>query len=98
MDLALLFVPYLAMANVLTFAAYGVDKLRAIHGEYRIAESTLLTLGFVGGSPGGWFAQRFFKHKTHQRGFQSRFRYIVQVQLATAVVTGAALVMPSLAH
>jgi uncharacterized membrane protein YsdA (DUF1294 family) len=98
MELLLLYGTYLAMANALTFAAYGVDKLRAIHGDYRIAESTLLTLGFVGGSPAGWFAQRYFKHKTYKRGFQSRFRFIVQLQLATTVVMGAAIVIPSWAY
>src|ERR1700743_415788 len=94
MQFALFIGSYLAMANVLTFAAYGVDKLRAIHGEYRIAESTLLTLGFVGGTLVGLSAQRYFKHKTYQKRFQSRFRFVVQVQLATMVVSGAALVMP----
>jgi uncharacterized membrane protein YsdA (DUF1294 family) len=98
MQIAFFVATYLAMVNVLTFAAYGVDKIRAIHGEYRIAESTLLTLGFVGGTLGGWYAQHYFKHKTYKRGFQARFRFVMQVQLATVVVSGAAMVMANLAH
>ena len=94
MQIAFFVATYLAMVNTLTFAAYGVDKLRAIHGDYRIAESTLLTLGFIGGSVAGYAAQRYFKHKTYKRGFQSRFRFIVQVQLATLVVSLAVLVVP----
>ena len=69
-------------------------KVTVVHGDYRIAESTLLTLGFIGGSVAGYAAQRYFKHKTYKRGFQSRFRFIVQVQLATLVVSLAVLVVP----
>lgn len=35
--------------NILTFAVYGIDKLKAKHGKWRIPELTLLALAFAGG-------------------------------------------------
>ena len=60
-------------ASVLCFVLYGVDKAAARAGRDRISESTLLSLGFVGGWPGALVAQQVFRHKTSKRSFQVRF-------------------------
>ena len=38
--------------NVITFMVYGIDKLKAQKGKWRIPEATLLLLAIVGGSIG----------------------------------------------
>lgn len=38
--------------NVITFMVYGIDKLKAKKGKWRIQEATLLLLAIVGGSIG----------------------------------------------
>ena len=60
-------------ASVLCFVLYGVDKAAARAGRDRISESTLLSLGFVGGWPGAIVAQQVFRHKTSKRSFRLRF-------------------------
>ena len=71
-----------AGASVLCFVLYGVDKAAARAGRDRISESTLLSLGFVGGWPGAIVAQQVFRHKTSKRGFRVRFRVSVAVNVA----------------
>ena len=62
-----------AGASLLCFVLYGVDKAAARAGRDRISESTLLSLGFVGGWPGAIVAQQVFRHKTSKRSFRLRF-------------------------
>ena len=45
---------YLIFINIITFMVYGIDKLKAKKGKWRIPESTLLLLAIVGGSIGVW--------------------------------------------
>ena len=63
---------YAAMSTV-TFIAYGVDKLRARSGQWRVSEATLLVMGFVGGWPGAIVAQQLFRHKTRKARFRQAF-------------------------
>jgi uncharacterized membrane protein YsdA (DUF1294 family) len=62
-----------AGASALCFVLYAVDKSAARGGRDRIPESTLLSLGFVGGWPGAIVAQQVFRHKTAKRTFRVRF-------------------------
>lgn len=66
------FYGYLGMSAV-AFAAYGIDKLRAISGAWRTPEATLHTLGLLGGWPGAIPAQLLFRHKTAKASFQTTF-------------------------
>jgi uncharacterized membrane protein YsdA (DUF1294 family) len=66
-------------ASVLCFVLYGVDKAAARAGRDRISESTLLSLGFVGGWPGAIVAQQVFRHKTAKQSFRLRFWLSVAV-------------------
>ena len=43
---------YLIVINVVTFTVYGIDKLKAKQGSWRISEATLLLLAVIGGSIG----------------------------------------------
>ncbi len=55
---------YLIALSIITFIVYGVDKLKAKAGAYRIPEKVLLALSLLGGAPGGIIAMRLFRHKT----------------------------------
>jgi len=72
--------------NIITFAAYWLDKQYAKQGSLRIPESTLLLLALVGGSPAALLARRFFSHKTRKNAFVLRFRLILCLQLALVML------------
>ncbi len=55
--------------NLVTYTFFQADKDRAIHGEIRIPERTLLFLALSGGSLGAKIAQRRFYHKTQKQPF-----------------------------
>ena len=57
------------LVNVLTFAAFRLDKQRALAGEWRVPENTLLMLATLGGWPAAKIAQRAFRHKTRKQSF-----------------------------
>ena len=63
---------YLVM-SVVCFIAYAIDKSAAIAGRRRIPESTLISLGLVGGWPGAIVAQQRLRHKSVKAGFRSAF-------------------------
>lgn len=60
---------YLAAVNLITFTAFGIDKWKAVHKQWRIPEKTLLGLSFIGGAAGGLVAMHLFHHKTRKRKF-----------------------------
>jgi uncharacterized membrane protein YsdA (DUF1294 family) len=76
--------------SALCFVLYGVDKTAAHAGRGRIPESTLLSLGFVGGWPGALVAQQVFRHKTGKPSFRLRFWLSVVVNAAAFAGFGLA--------
>lgn len=78
----LLAASYLLAVNLLTIAAFAIDKRRAERGRRRTPEADLLFLAFAGGSPGAWLAIRLFRHKSSKRAFQRRLARVVLLQLA----------------
>lgn len=59
----------LAVTNLWTFFAFGVDKRRARLNKPRTPESTLLLLAAVGGAVGAWLAVRVYRHKNRKKAF-----------------------------
>ena len=59
---------YSAM-SVVAFILYGVDKHRAKQGGWRIRESVLLWVSFLGGSVGSLIGMKAFHHKTKHSYF-----------------------------
>jgi len=57
--------------NVTSFVLYYVDKQRAIKGEWRIPERTLLIAALVGGAVGAELARIFVRHKTRKAYFSA---------------------------
>ena len=52
--------------SVLALTAFGADKARAQARRWRIPESVLLLLGFLGGAAGALLGMLIFRHKTRR--------------------------------
>ena len=76
---------YLIAINIITFFIYGIDKLKAKKGKWRIPESTLLLLAIIGGSICAWLGIKVWHHKTLHKKFKCGIPLIVIVQIAIAV-------------
>ena len=76
---------YLIGINAISFVVYGIDKLKAKKGKWRITESTLLLLAITYGSIGAWFGIKVWHHKTLHKKFKYGIPLIVIAQIAIAV-------------
>lgn len=74
-------IPLLAypVASLAAFLVYARDKYSAIHGTWRIPESSLHVLEAIGGWPGAYVAQQTMRHKTVKESYQIAFWLIVAV-------------------
>ena len=75
----------LLLVNIVAFAAYGIDKRKAQKNKWRIPESTLLLLAFIGGSLGALLGMRVFHHKTKHWKFKILVPLFLVLHLALAV-------------
>ncbi len=75
-----------AAINVVTLAAYALDKQAARTGSWRTSEQRLHLLALAGGWPGAWVAQQWLRHKSSKPSFRT-------VYWATVVVHCAALAL-----
>ena len=55
--------------NVVSFAAYGIDKYKAVHHRWRIPEATLIGFAVVG-VIGALAGMKVFRHKTRKNKFR----------------------------
>ena len=78
----------LVVVNLLTFAAFAVDKRRSQTGEWRIPETTLLTLAALGGWPAAKLAQRTLRHKTRKEPFRTMLNMVALPMVAIVAVVG----------
>jgi uncharacterized membrane protein YsdA (DUF1294 family) len=74
--------------NFFAFAAFGIDKMKAEAGSWRVAESTLLMLAFIGGTPGAYAGRSMFRHKTRKQPFSSQLHGIAIFQGFAAACSG----------
>lgn len=80
-----MFIYYIIAVNIITFIVYGVDKLKAKKGWWRIPETTLLLLAAIGGSIGAWCGIMVFRHKTKHLKFKIGVPLIFILQFALLV-------------
>lgn len=73
---------FLVVMNAITFIAFGIDKMRAKRGKWRIPEATLLTLAIAGGSIGALLGMKVWHHKTQHRRFKYGLPLILTLQTA----------------
>ena len=67
--------------NLLAFAMFGIDKAKARARAWRVAETTLLMLAFVGGTLGAYAGRAVFGHKTRKAPFNSNLFAIAVLQV-----------------
>jgi uncharacterized membrane protein YsdA (DUF1294 family) len=80
-----LLVAYLVLANLVSFAMFGIDKSRARKNERRISEKALIGSALASGTIGGWAAMYTFRHKTAKRSFQVKMALASAVDAAIAI-------------
>ena len=68
--------------SIIAFVVYAVDKSAARNNRWRTEEGTLHLLGLIGGWPGALAAQRFLRHKSKKKSFQSLFWITVLLNCA----------------
>jgi len=71
----------LAGLNVLTAAAYALDKHAARHGRWRTPEAHLHLLELLGGWPAAGFAQQLLRHKRAKPAYRRMFVAMVAAHL-----------------
>ena len=76
---------YILGINVIVFIIYGIDKLKAKKGKWRIPENALLLLAIIGGSIGAWMGIKVWHHKTLHKKFKYGIPLIVIAQIAIVV-------------
>lgn len=78
-----LLIIYFILINIITYIYFLIDKKRAKKGQWRIPESRLLSLSFIGGSIGGLLGMLSLRHKTKQL----KFKFLMPIFLLTNIVT-----------
>lgn len=76
---------YLILVNIIAFAAFGIDKRKAVKYKYRISEATLLGLALIGGSAGALAGMYLFHHKTKKLLFRA-VPMLLAVQIALLII------------
>ena len=79
------FALYLLAINAATYFAFWIDKTRARQGGYRVSESTLLSLSFLGGSPAALLARQRLRHKTLKQPFTGQLFAIIALQIGAVL-------------
>ena len=72
---------YLLIVNVVAFLLYGLDKRKAIKGQWRIPEKVLLGMAVIGGAIGALFGMLVFHHKIRKWKFMLGVPVILILQI-----------------
>ena len=77
--------------NVIVFAVYGIDKLKAIKNGWRISEKALLMLAFCMGGVGAYLGMQTFRHKTKKLKFKILVPLAILLNIAIIYIKKAFL-------
>ena len=83
--IAIAYLTVTAVMSLVTFVAYGIDKRNARLQRWRISEKRLHWFALLGGWPGAWVGQQFFRHKTQKVGFRIVFWLTVMLHVALII-------------
>lgn len=75
---------WIVLMSCITFVMYGIDKRKAIKSRWRIKESTLILLAYIGGSFGAECGMHVFHHKTKHM----KFRILVPISCIVWICIG----------
>ncbi len=73
------------IANLVAFAAMGIDKRRAVKNRWRIPERVLLLCCAPLAAPGGLLGMRLFRHKTQKNKFRIGVPAMLIAQIALLI-------------
>lgn len=73
-----------AIANIVSFLLFGIDKFQARIAGRRVPEKMLYLASFLGGPIGAVAAMKFFRHKTQKEKFQIILAVLILVQIGIA--------------
>ena len=76
------------VVNLWTFILFGLDKIRAEEGTWRVSEGTLLAWAFFGGSIGAYAGRALFRHKTRKQPFSSHLHQTAILQVIALACGG----------
>lgn len=76
---------YYLLINLISYILMGVDKKRAKHGEWRIKESSLWFIAFIGGALGSYIGMKTFRHKTKHSSFKFGLPLLVLLHIGLFV-------------
>lgn len=79
---------YFIIMSVVAFVACGVDKSRAHRRGWRVSESALLVLSFLGGALGFLLGMLIFRHKTRKWRFALLVPLFLLLHIAIFVLCG----------
>ena len=79
---------YILIINNAAFILYGIDKVRAKRGEWRISEKSLFLVALIGGSVGAIVGMHVFHHKTRHWYFRIGLPLILILQIAAVWLSG----------
>ncbi len=79
---------YILIINITAFILYGIDKVRAKRGEWRISEKSLFLVALIGGSVGAIVGMHVFHHKTRHWYFRIGLPLILILQIAAVWLIG----------
>ncbi len=85
-----IYLGYLLLVNLVAFVLYGLDKLKAVRGMWRIPEASLLRWARLGGALGALLAMFLFMHKTRHK------KFLILVPLFLLIWTALTLALFSL--
>ncbi|MDU5273107.1 hypothetical protein B9N57_06590 [Finegoldia magna] len=77
---------YFLIINLITFLAFLIDKRKAVHNKYRIAENVLIFLCIIGGFIGALNSMVIFKHKLYKKKFTITIPLISLIYLVLFVL------------
>lgn len=73
-------IPFLLIANLITFGVFGFDKFQAKRQQWRISENTLLGLSLIG-IIGAALGMVIFNHKVSKKSFLVKFFIVVLIDV-----------------
>lgn len=77
---------YICVINIIGFILMGIDKKKAVKGQWRIRESTLFLVSLIGGSAGTLAGMFVFRHKTKKWYFRIFMPLILIMHIVLAIV------------
>jgi len=77
---------YLISVNIVTFIAFGLDKILAAQHAQRIPEKVLFASSLIGGIPAALLAMHIFRHKTQKGSFQVTLGAILVIQILLLII------------